>query len=83
MKDYSDLWIAGIVRLGRAEYHIKALVESLEKVKLEEGLDSNWDRMNAEIAINHAKDFLEEIRTENAAQTADAIENLLKIEEIV
>jgi len=77
--NYAELWIDGITRLGRAEYHIKALIESLEK----SNLDTNWDRMNAEIAIDHAKRFLDEIRTEDAARTADAIENLLITEEIV
>jgi len=75
--DYAELWIDGITRLGRAEYHIKALIESLEKVDVAEGMSSNWDRMNAEIAIDHARKFLDEIRTEDAARTADAIEELL------
>lgn len=77
--DYAELWIDGITRLGRAEYHIKALIESLEKADL----DTNWDRMNSEIAIDHARKFLDEIRTEDVARTADAIEELLKTEEIV
>lgn len=77
--DYAELWIDGITRLGRAEYHIKALIESLEKADL----DTNWDRMNSEIAIDHARKFLDEIRTQDVARTADAIENLLKVEEIV
>jgi hypothetical protein len=71
--NYADLWIDGITRLGRAEYHIKTLIESLEKAEL----DTNWDRMNSEIAIEHAKRFLDEIRTEDVARTADAIEELL------
>jgi hypothetical protein len=77
--NYAELWIDGITRLGRAEYHIKALIESLEKADL----DTNWDRMNSEIAIEHAKRFLDEIRTEDVARTADAIEELLITEEIV
>lgn len=68
--DYAELWIDGIARLGRAEYHIKALIESLEKVDVEEGMASNRDRMNSEIAIDHARKFLDEIRTEDAATSA-------------
>jgi ribosomal protein L20 len=64
--NYAELWIDGIARLGRAECHIKDLIESLEKANL----DTNWDRMNAEIAIEHARKFLDEIRTEDAATSA-------------
>lgn len=46
------------------------MIESLEKVDVEEGMASNWDRMNSEIAIEHARKFLDEIRTEDAATSA-------------
>lgn len=79
MKDYMDAWMEGVKRLGGAEYHIETLISVVEKID-PETFESRYDKMNAEIAVECAREFIARLRAEDAERrerSKEAMDRLL------